>query len=280
MLDLFRFNKTNLQDYADCPRRFQLRYVLMQPWPALIVEPAGEAENQMQRGVDLHRLAHQAALGIDADRLTAMIHDPLLATWWATFRSHPPRDLPGTVRRTETVVSAPLVPDSPQDRAGHRLVAKFDLVALEPGERFVIVDWKTMLKRPPRENLARRLETVVYRYLAVEAGAALNGGQRPRPEQVEMVYWFAADGGRTEQLSYDAGQHAAARERLASLVTSIAGQHETVWPLTGDERQCRFCNYRSLCERGVEPGFLNELDDDLEPDEPEIDLEQIAELAF
>ena len=47
-----------------------------------------------------------------------------------------------------------------------------------------------------------------------------------------------------------------------------------------DERLCRFCNYRSLCERGVEAGFLADLKDDLEMDDLEIDLEQIAEIEF
>jgi hypothetical protein len=45
-------------------------------------------------------------------------------------------------------------------------------------------------------------------------------------------------------------------------------------------RQCRFCNYRSLCDRGVKAGFLVDLERDLEPEEIEIDLEQIAEIEF
>jgi hypothetical protein len=35
----FHFTQSSLQDYLDCPRRFQLRYVLDQPWPAVESEP-------------------------------------------------------------------------------------------------------------------------------------------------------------------------------------------------------------------------------------------------
>jgi CRISPR/Cas system-associated exonuclease Cas4 (RecB family) len=270
--DTFQFSQASLQDYVDCPRRFQLRYLLMQPWPALITEPAAEAEQHLQRGADFHRLAHQHALGLDPRLLAATIHDETLAHWWQTYLALPPTGLPETFRRAEVVVTAPL--------AGYRLLANFDLLAVEPEKQMVIVDWKTSLKRPSRTTLARRLQTRVYRYLAVEAGAEFNGGQRPQPEQVEMVYWFANDGGATERFPYDAAQYTADRGYLAGLIAEIAARDEEIWPLTPDVRQCRFCNYRSLCERGVKPGFLGEFEDDLEPDEVEIDLEQVAEIEF
>jgi hypothetical protein len=270
--EIFQFSQGSLQDYADCPRRFQLRHVLMQPWPALITDSPGQFEQHVQRGADFHRLAHQHSLGLDPGRLAATIHDPILERWWQTYLAFPPPDLPDPVRRAEAVIAVPV--------AGYRLVAKLDLLAVEPGERVVIVDWKTVLKRPSRATLARRLQTRVYRYLAVEAGADFNGGQRPQPDQVVMVYWFAEDGGAIERFPYDAGQHAADRVYLADLVAEVAAHQDPIWPLTADERQCRFCNYRSLCERGVKAGFLEELDEDLESPELEIDLEQVAEIEF
>jgi len=270
--ETFQFSQSNLQDYVDCPRRFQLRYVLMRPWPALVTEPPDEFEQHVQRGADLHRLAHQHALGIDPERLTDSIHDATLARWWQTFLAHPPAGLPQAIRRPEVVLAGPL--------AGYRLAAKFDLLAAEPGQRLVVVDWKAAQKRPSRASLARRLQTRVYRYLAVEAGAAFYGGLRPQPEQVDMVYWFAEQGGATERFAYDAQQHGAARDYLAGLIAEIAARQEPVWPLTPDQRQCQCCNYRSLCERGVRAAFLEELDDDVEPLEPAIDLEQIAEVEF
>jgi hypothetical protein len=102
----------------------------------------------------------------------------------------------------------------------------------------------------------------------------------PKPELVEMVYWFAAFGGATERFPYDSGQYASDREYLRQLVLEIAARQESTWTLTSDERRCRFCNYRSLCERDVVPGFLEELDEDLELAEISIDLEQVAEIEF
>ena len=268
----FQFTQGKLQDYVDCKRRFQLRHVLMQPWPALITEEPAKFEQHAQRGAALHRLAQQYAQGIDPARLAETIHDEILARWWQTFLRYPPRDLPEAVRRAEIVLSAPM--------GGHRLVAKYDLLAVEPGQRLVIVDWKTAGKQPQRSTLARRLQTVVYRYLAVEAGAALNDGHPPDPEQVEMIYWFAQRNGETVRFAYDGAQHTSARAYLTDLLSEIAAHSEPVWPLTADEQQCRFCNYRSLCERGARAGFFDDLEDDFESLEEAIDLEQIAEVEF
>ena len=51
-------------------------------------------------------------------------------------------------------------------------------------------------------------------------------------------------------------------------------------------RRCRFCSYRSLCNRGVEAGRLDEAGADDAAAEPDFDwnagfdFEQIAEIAF
>ena len=268
----FQFTQGKLQDYVDCQRRFQLRYVLMQPWPALITGEPARFELHMQRGAALHRLAHQHARGIEPQRLAETIHDETLARWWQTFLRRPPRDLPEAVRRAEIVLAAPL--------GGHRLVAKYDLITVQPGQRLVIVDWKTVRKRPPKSALAHRLQTVVYRYLAVEASAALNDGRLPEPDQVEMIYWFAQSNGETVHFAYDETQHDSACAYLSNLISQIAAHTEPVWPLAADQGRCRFCNYRSLCERGARAGFFDDLEDDIEPVEAVIDLEQIAEVEF
>ena len=40
----YQFSQGSLQDYVDCSRRFQLRYLWMQPWPSLVVDEPQEAE--------------------------------------------------------------------------------------------------------------------------------------------------------------------------------------------------------------------------------------------
>jgi CRISPR/Cas system-associated exonuclease Cas4 (RecB family) len=271
----FQFSQGNLQDYVDCPRRFQLRYVLMQPWPALITDAPAEFERHVQRGAEFHHLAHQFAQGIDRDRLFSIVmQDRIVSQWWRTFLENPPAGLPSVARQSEVVLSAPL--------AGHRLLAKLDLLAVDPGQQMVIVDWKTVHKQPTRTHLSQRMQTLVYRYLAVESGTTLFGGRQPQPDQVEMVYWFANHGGETECFSYDLAQHSTVKDHLTRLATEIASLRTEIWPLTPDDRHCRFCKYRSLCERGVKAGFLDELTDEIAlPDiQIMVDLEQIAEVEF
>ena len=60
----FQFTQSNLQDYLDCPRRFELRYILRQDWPALQTEPEMEQEQHMLRGHLFHQLVHQLLIGL------------------------------------------------------------------------------------------------------------------------------------------------------------------------------------------------------------------------
>lgn len=270
-----QFSQRKLQDYVDCARRFQLRYLAEQPSPALIVDSPLELERLVQRGADFHHLVHQHLLGLHPDMLGASTQDEVLAQWWRTYLENPPAGLPQGVVRPEVVLSGPL-PGAPSAR----LVARFDLLAADPGKRLVVVDWKTVARLPARRRLEERLQTRVYRYLAVEAGAAFNGSRRPEPEQVEMVYWFAGHSGHTERFAYDVAQHAADGEYLAGLAAEIVNRQDPIWPLTPDRQQCRFCNYRSLCERGAKAGSLANLEDDIETLDIEIDLEQVAEVEF
>jgi CRISPR/Cas system-associated exonuclease Cas4 (RecB family) len=264
-----------LQDYANCPRRFQLRYLLRQPWPAAPSEPLDEYERLIERGQRFHQLVQRHSLGLSQDELGKTIDDPDLLRWWNNYLATPPPGLPGAVRRAEVTLSTPL-PDS-----SARLMARYDLLALEPGQAAVIVDWKTNQKRPPSDTLAARLQTRVYRYVLVEAGAQLNGGQDLLPEQVRMIYWFAQHPTQPAVLPYSAAQHAEDAAHLADLVARIAAHTEREWPLTPNERHCRFCTYRSLCERGVLPGPLAEFDADEALDlGAEFEFEEVEEIEY
>lgn len=265
-----------MQDYVECRRRFQLRYLLQLAWPAPEAEPAEEHEQQMADGETFHRLVHQHRLGIPTWKLTPQDAGPL-ADWWRAYLASPPA-LPER-QYPELALSVPL--------GDYRLVAKLDLLAIEPGQRVVIVDWKTGQKRQGQAWLASRLQTRAYRYALAQAGAHLNDGAAIPPEQIRMVYWFAVDPERPETLLYDETQMAADGRFLAGLAESIAASAEADdFPKTEDIRRCRFCSYRSLCNRGVEAGRLDEADaEDVDP-EPDfdwntaIDFEQIAEIAF
>lgn len=277
----FQFSQASLQDYVECPRRFQLRYLLRLEWPAPEAEPAEEHEQHMRDGEAFHRLIHQHRLGIPVEALQPAAGDEtssLLAEWWAGYLAAPPPDLP-EMQVPELSLSVPL--------GEHRLVAKFDLVAIEPGRKAVIVDWKTSRRRSPASFLAARLQTRVYRYVLAQAGSHLNDGAPVAPEQIRMVYWFAVDPEHPESLLYDSRQRDADGRYLEGLAARIVASGDDDFPKTDDVRRCRFCPYRSLCDRGVEAGQLGE-DGAEEVDEPEpefdweqgLDFEQIAEIAF
>lgn len=275
----FQFSQASLQDYVDCRRRFQLRYLLALAWPAVEAEPIAVHEAHLLQGELFHRLVHQHQLGIPADRLAGLVRegslppeDAGLAAWWENYLQAGPEDLPPQ-RHPEITLSAPI--------GGHRLLAKYDLIAVEPGRRAVIVDWKTSQTRPGRPWLVARLQTRVYRYLLVRAGAHLTGPLGA--DQVEMIYWFANYPDQPERLRYSEIEYQADAEYLAALIGEIAGAGEGDFPLTEDRRRCRFCVYRSLCERGQEAGHWAEADVEEEAPsawEAGFDFEQVAELEL
>lgn len=267
------FTQTSLQDYTDCKRRFQLRYLDRLAWPALETEPALVHERYLQLGARFHQLVHQHQLGIPADRLSPLATDPDLARWWHHYLASP-LELPQK-RLPETTLTAPL--------AGYRLLAKYDLLAVSPG-RAVIVDWKTSQppSRPPKRHaLLNRLQTRVYPFVLAEAGAHLNGGVPLQPEQIEMIYWFAEFPEQPVHFPYSAAQYETDREYLTGLIEEIAALDPDQFTLTPNEKHCAHCPYRSLCDRGVRAGDFDDWESDYdEPASLDFDLEQIAEIEF
>ena len=270
----FHFSQGNLQDYVDCPKRFQLRYMLRVPWPAVEAEPALENERYLQQGAAYHHLVHQYLVGVPPEQLSRSVTDQDLSRWWKNYLQTDPV---GSYkpRYPEIVLSAPL--------SGNRLIAKYDVLAVDPGKRAVIVDWKTHRRRPSRHRLAKRIQTRVYRYLVVWTSSFLNDGQPFEPEQVSMIYWFPNFPEQPEGFAYDLAQYEADGDYLTLLIEEIKGLADQDFPLTDQERRCRYCPYRSLCRRGSKAGLLNEAEVDpeqLEDFELALDYEQIAEIEY
>jgi len=268
----FLFSQSSLQDYVDCPRRFQLRYMLHTAWPAVETEPILAAEAHMERGQAFHRLLQQDTLGLSRELLTAAAQGAELADWWRSYLEHGPADLPPD-RYAEVSLAIPV--------AGHGLVAKYDLVAVSP-DRLVIVDWKTNLRRPSRTVLKARLQTHVYPFVLVQAGAQLTG--RPvQADQVEMLYWFAEFPLQTELFRYSQESLDADADRFERLIHEITTRQDEVFPVAEDPRRCRFCVYRSLCEREVAAAPYDEEDADLADAADlalDVNLDQVAEIVY
>ncbi|MCP4542786.1 MAG: PD-(D/E)XK nuclease family protein [Chloroflexi bacterium] len=269
----FQFSQASLQDYVDCPRRFQLRYVERVAWPAHEAEPALENERYMQQGAAFHRLVHRHMLGIPQKDLLRMVNDADLSRWWQNYSKT--GFVLSPFRYPEVLLSAPI--------SGYRLAAKYDLVTVDPGQWAVIVDWKTSRKRTSRKWLTGRLQTRVYAYVLARAGHHLNDGQSFEPEQIEMIYWFANFPDNPERFIYDAAQYDADEVYLTSRIDEIKNLGDHEWPLTIEERHCDYCPYRSLCQRGVKAGPFDEIEEASEPDDDfdiSLDLEQIAEIEY
>jgi hypothetical protein len=151
----------------------------------------------------------------------------------------------------------------------------------------------------------------VYPFVLVEAGMSLfdrfpsgDKGSVVSPDQVEMRYWLAEYPQAPEIFVYNTGAYQADLAYLSALVTEISeharqtspalgaartSASDEIWSLTSDLRQCRYCNYRSLCGRGDTAGSLAEfaMDND-EGKEPggdndlgfDLDWGQIQEIVY
>ncbi|MFM8320510.1 MAG: PD-(D/E)XK nuclease family protein, partial [Chloroflexota bacterium] len=137
------FSASSLQDYLDCPRRFELRYLQQAAWPAVQSEPALEAERAMRLGQRFHRLVQQYWMGVPAARLAEGLHGEELTGWWASFIHYVETNRPAEGRRVypEARLQLPL--------GRQRLVAQYDLALAGDDGRLLIYDWKTARRRPP-----------------------------------------------------------------------------------------------------------------------------------
>ena len=274
----FVFSQGSLQDYVACPRRFQLRYLLEMAWPAPEMEPISDVERYREQGRIFHRLVQQHALSIPVERLSAQvdqIDDEDLARWWRNYLASPPPIPSAGKVWSEVGLSISL--------GGRRLMARCDRVVAQPGVQVLIVDWKTGRQPPRRERLARHMQTRVYRYVMTMAGGHLNGGKPPSPAIVEMIYWYANYPNQVQRFPYNEAQQESDHRHLSALIEEIVARDQETWTLTEDLHRCRYCQYRSLCERGVKAGAFDEAEEMPEPGDPwdfDLELEQIAEVAF
>ena len=268
LLPAFTFSQSSLQDYTDCARRFQLRYIEQLHWPAVETEPVLVNERRQQEGQLFHRLVQQHQIGLPAEMLTPLANTANLSRWWVNYLQT--NFKMGTAKKhTELTLSAPI--------SEHRLLAKYDLIVILPGGKTLIYDWKTYQKRPRDEWMAARLQTCVYRAILVQAGTYLNGGKPFEPEGIEMVYWYANTPSDPARFPYDSAHFKRDWETLSGLITQIS--HHQHFPLTDDEKKCAYCPYRSYCNRGIEAGSTEEMEE-TSISGIDFDFEQIAEIEY
>jgi hypothetical protein len=271
----FQFSQSSLQDYVDCPYRFKLRYIERMDWPALRTEPVLEHEAHIEAGLLFHNLVHSFLIGIPDEIIRTQAEKQGLLQWWQNFIDTSPFGKPSDTRYAEYRLSMPF--------AGFRLVAQYDLLVVSSEGKLTILDWKTSQTRTKSKYLKTRLQSLLYPYLLVESGQHLNDHQKVSPEQVEMIYWFSAFPNQPECLKYSAEKHTANRETLLSLVEKIKIFNEADFLKTEDDRHCKFCVYRSYCDRGIQAGNWHEIDDELpgeEIDNLDLTFDDLMEIKF
>jgi len=282
----FRFSQSSLQDFCDCRRRFQLRYLQNLAWPAVQSEPALENERFMLRGSVFHRLIQQYFSSVPLERLQeAVSHaagtDADLAAWWEHFVAFARQEKLDHLLSAETPclfseksLSAPL--------GSRRLIAQYDLLRCVAPGRLIIYDWKTSRKRPQRKWLAERIQTRLYPYLFVQAGHNLNAGQTIKPQDIEMIYWFAVYPEQPERFHYSQADYERDAAFLSDLINEIINLQPDQFTLTTQENRCAYCVYRSLCNRGEQAGmFQDSMDVENDPThEILLDFEQLTEIEF
>lgn len=273
----FDFSQSNLQDYLDCHYRFYLRYIKHMKWPALVVDDAVDFEQRGQTGARFHRLLQQYLLGLPEDRLSDLASaDPAkeVIEWWQNFLVNVPPWLSGR-QFVETTLSTTL--------AGRRLIAKYDLILIQDDENFAIFDWKTSRKRPRKDWLMERVQTRIYRFVLTEAGSNLAEQKPAAPEAVTMNYWFAPQPEILVSLPYTQKAYEEDVQFFTALIEEILGREEDHFLKTKDLDKCRYCVFRSHCDRGVGAGDLESFEDfQIEPEDldEEINFSEIPAIEF
>lgn len=272
----FDFSQSNLKDYIDCPYRFYLRYILGTKWPALLVDDALEFELRGKTGARFHRLVQQYLLGIPESRLNEIAEsdiDPNFIHWWEYFLDFVPQHLQGC-RYPEMTLSTKL--------GENRLLAKYDLILVQD-EKLLIFDWKTSSKAPKKAWLHDRVQTKLYRMILTQSGGTLSSKGSINPEDITMNYWFTANPSSFVSLPYSEKGFQEDLIFFQKIIQEILERKEGNFFRTDDLRKCRYCVYRSHCDRGIEAGDLESFESfEMEEEDFELDLDfdEIQEIAF
>ncbi len=269
----FQFSQSSLQDFLDCKRRFYYRYGIDLSWPALEAEPALENEKWMQQGAEFHQIVHQYLLGLPESKLSNLEMGENLQIWWNHFISALPVDL-NLCKFPEQPLAAAL--------GEYALLAKFDLVVIDTENHYFIYDWKTSRKPSSLADLESRMQSKVYPYVLAKSGGELINVSGVDPDKIKMIYWYPNNPENPVTFQYSAVQLAEDERYLQSMVFEILSlQNRSDFPKTDDRSQCRFCVYRSLCDRGEKAGQVEDHEVVVNQEvDISFDFDQIPEIEF
>jgi CRISPR/Cas system-associated exonuclease Cas4 (RecB family) len=272
---VLHLSQSNLQDFSECPRRFELKVIDNISWPAAYLEPLSQLEQATEIGNKFHQICHQFFTGIDQDSISRNISNPDLKIMWESFFTFA-KGLQDENRFPEIILSTPFL--------GHQLIAKYDLVLKTNNGKFIIYDWKTSTKKPTRTLLSQRFQTFLYPYILVKTGNSIFKKVQPAPKNISMNYWYPMSSDPEEIFPYSDTLYSENTAQLTEIISEIDGYVNSgrIFPMTIDRKLCGKCVYRSLCERGIQASKfdpITEIDgEDLSG--VHFDLDNISEIDF
>ena len=272
---IFHLSQSNLQDFDDCPRRFQLKTIDNTAWPAAYLEPLSQLEKATNLGNKFHQLCQRFFSGIDSDCILDNITDPDLKNIFENFIPFA-NQLKSKYLFTEIVLSTPFL--------GHQLIAKFDLLIKTIDGHYVIYDWKTAAKKPSRSLLSKRFQTFLYPYILAKAGKGIFNSEDPPLDIISMIYYYPLSSDPEEIFPYSTDLYSEHTFLLTKIISEISAHVDSgeVFPRTNDHDHCQRCVYRSLCERGTQVGSVD-LFTEIEQEDlsgEHFDFDNIIEIEF
>jgi len=252
-LEKLWFSQASLSAWLSCPLKFKYRYIDGLYWPMAV---GGVVSEHIELGRKFHLLAQRYFS--DGSIVIPPGEDALLSQWIARLKEYLPRNsayrfLPEYELRTA--------------RDATRLLAKYDLLVVRE-KGITIYDWKTDDKGP-RKTITSSAQTRLYLYLLSSVSEHFDF----TPSELQMVYWNPRFSKEPLSISYSQQQREKDGQWLRKLIVEI--QSTAAFPATGNESNCRFCEYRPVCHgQGLEETMVDNLD--LE----EVDWDQIQEIAL
>jgi hypothetical protein len=269
----FRFSQSMLEDWLACRQRFYLRHIAFLEWPELETDQYVEQRRRTQKGLDFHHLMEKVATDVPTADISKLEMDPVMRQWWDNFVTAAPLDIQNATFYPEITLSVVL--------GGYLFIAKCDLIAVLPDGRIQIWDWKTAAKLPRRDQMGKHTQTRLYQLLATLVGQSLTDGKLVTPEQVEMIYWFPNFPERSMRFAYNAQDLArddAYFRRLAAEISAVSSPDDFF--KSADLKACKYCQFRSYCDRGTTGGSLDDFDDVEAPAPATVDWEAVPEIEL
>jgi len=101
--------------------------------------------------------------------------------------------------------------------------------------------------------LGKRLQTLIYP-MVLQIFCETNGPKNAHPENIEMIYWYPAFPDHPIKFKYDQTTYLQQKLELQTLLTEIIQNEKEDFFLTEKIQHCKYCQYRSFCNRGEKAG--------------------------